>query len=229
MTEETWTQVDAYLDATIVRPDDALEAALQATAEAGMPMIAVSASQGKWLHLLARALGARRILEVGTLGGYSTIWLGQALPGDGRLVTLELSPKHAEVARANLARAGSDRPHRGQRSARRRTRLPPWLRAARNGFDLCFIDADKGGYPTYFRRAMELVRPGGVIVADNVVRDGGIADPASTDASVLGVRELIELAAADPRCDATVVQTVGNKGYDGFAFILVREPERRAG
>ena len=220
MTEERWTQVDDYLDALIVRPDAALQAALDATAAAGMPMIAVSAAQGKWLHLYARATGAKRILEVGTLGGYSAIWLATALPADGRLVTLELSEHHATVARANLDRAGvGDRAE--VRVGPAADTMAAMVAAGEGGFDLCFIDADKPGYPVYLRHALALVRPGGSIIADNVVRGGGIADPESTDPNVLGVRDALEAMAAEPRLSATVIQTVGNKGYDGFALALV--------
>ncbi len=223
MTQERWTEVDDYLDATIVRPDGALEAALTATREAGLPMIAVSASQGKWLHLLARACGARRILEVGTLGGYSAIWLARALPDDGRLVTLELSAEHAAVARSNLERAGLGAVADVRVGAAADT-MASMVAAGEGAFDLCFIDADKGGYSTYFRHALTLVRPGGLIVADNVVRDGNVADPDSTDDMVVGVRSMLALMAAEPRVSATVIQTVGNKGYDGFALAVVNTP-----
>lgn len=220
MTQDRWTAVDDYLDATIIRPDDALLAALAATQDAGLPMIAVSASQGKWLHLLARASGARRILEVGTLGGFSAIWLARALPADGRLVTLELSEHHASVARANLARAGvGDRAE--VRVGPAAESMAAMVAAGEGGFDLCFIDADKAGYSTYFRHALALVRPGGLIVADNVVRDGAIADPDSTDEMVVGVRSMLDLMAAEPRVSATVIQTVGVKGHDGFALAVV--------
>lgn len=222
MTEERWTQVDAWLDEVVVRPDDALAAALAATEAAGMPMIAVSAAQGKWLHLLARAIGARRILEVGTLGGYSAIWLATALPADGRLVTLELSELHATVARANLERAGvGDRVE--VRVGPAADTLAAMIADSEAPFDLCFIDADKPGYPTYLRHALALVRPGGCIVADNVVRGGGITDPSSTDPNVLGVRETLELMAAEPRLSTTVIQTVGGKGHDGFAMAVVAD------
>lgn len=218
--QERWTQVDAYLDALVVQPDDALEAALAASAAAGLPMIAVSASQGKMLHLIARAMGARRILEVGTLGGFSAIWLARALPADGRLVTLELSEHHATVARANLERAGVD--------DRTEVRVGPaadsmaaMVEAGEGGFDLCFIDADKEGYPTYLGHALDLVRVGGLIVLDNVVRDGAVADPDSTDSMVRGIQATLESMAANPRLSSTAVQTVGNKGHDGFAIALV--------
>lgn len=218
--EARWTQVDAWLDDIIVRPDASLAAALAATEAAGMPMIAVSAAQGKWLHLFARAIGARRILEVGTLGGYSAIWLATALPADGRLVTLELAELHASVARENLARAGvADRAE--VRVGPAAASMAAMIADGEAPFDLCFIDADKPGYPTYLRHALALVRPGGCIVADNVVRGGGIADPASTDPMVLGVRETLELMAAEPRLSTTVIQTVGDKGHDGFALAVV--------
>lgn len=218
--EERWTQVDAWLDDVVVRPDASLAAALETTRAANMPMIAVSAAQGKWLHLLARAMGARRILEVGTLGGYSTIWLATALPDDGHLVTLELSERHATVARANLARAGvGDRVD--VRVGTAADSMAAMVAEGEAPFDLCFVDADKPGYPTYLRHALDLVRPGGAIVADNVVRGGGIADPDSTDPNVLGVRQTLELMAAEPRLSTTVIQTVGDKGYDGFALAIV--------
>jgi predicted O-methyltransferase YrrM len=222
MTEERWAQVDAWLDAVVVRPDPSLAAALEATRAAGMPMIAVSAAQGKWLHLFARATGARRVLEVGTLGGYSAIWLATALPADGRLVTLELEERHATVARGNLDRAGvGDRVE--VRVGPAADTMAAMVAAGEAPFDLCFIDADKPGYPTYLRHALQLVRPGGAIIADNVVRGGGVADMTSTDPNVLGVRETLELMAAEPRLSTTVIQTVGDKGYDGFALALVAD------
>ncbi|MFP5343158.1 MAG: O-methyltransferase [Candidatus Limnocylindria bacterium] len=220
MTDPRWDQVDDYLATTLIHAEPALEAALEATRAADMPMIAVSAAHGKWLHLQARAMRATRILEVGTLGGYSTIWLASALPPDGRLVTLDLSGRHAEVARANLERAGV-----GERVDIRvgpaDESMAAMIDAGEPPFDLCFIDADKGGYPTYFRHALALVRPGGLIVADNVVRGGRVADPDSTDPNVVGVRAMLDLMAAEPRVSATVVQTVGAKGYDGFALAIV--------
>lgn len=220
--DERWAQVDAWLDTAVIRPDASLAAALEATRAAGMPMIAVSAAQGKWLHLFARATRARRILEVGTLGGYSTIWLATALPDDGRLVTLELSEHHAAVARANLERAGVlDRVE--VRVGPAAASMAAMLEAGEDLFDLCFIDADKPGYPVYLRHALALVRPGGAIVADNVVRGGAVADPTSTDPNVLGVREALEAMAAEPRLSATVIQTVGDKGYDGFALAIVAD------
>ncbi len=176
----------------------------------------MSPNQGKLLHLIARLRGARRILEIGTLGGYSTIWLARALPADGRLVTLEYAAKHAEVARANLARAGlADRVD---------VRVGPaldTLPTLEGPFDLVFIDADKPNNPGYFRHALRLTRPGSVIIVDNVVRGGRVADAASTDPAVVGTRALADLLAAEPTVDATMIQTVGAKGYDGFAFALV--------
>ncbi len=216
MTQETWDAVDGYFSGLLVGPDAALDAALEASDAAGLPQIAVSANQGKLLHLLARVRGARRILEIGTLGGYSTIWLARALPADGQLITLEYDPKHAEVARANLARAGlADRVE--VRVGAALDTLPD----LEGPFDLTFIDADKPNNPAYFRAALGLSRPGSVIVVDNVVRGGRVADAASTDPSVLGTRALADLLATEPSVDATMVQTVGSKGYDGFAMALV--------
>lgn len=222
MSKETWTAVDTYLAATIAPSDDALDAALEASARAGLPAIHVSPPQGRFLMLLARACGARRILEIGTLGAYSTIWLARALPREGRLVTLESEPRHAEVARSNLVRAGLDAIVE-IRLGRAAETLAALVQAGGAPFDFIFIDADKVGYPEYLRRALELSRPGTVIVADNVVRNGAVADPASTDASVQAVRRMNEIIAAERRLDATVLQTVGSKGYDGFAMMIVRD------
>jgi len=216
MTQETRDAVDGYYSGLLVGKDAALDAALEASDTAGLPAIAVSATQGKLLNLLARMRGARRILEVGTLGGYSTIWLARALPADGQLITLEYDPKHAEVARANIARAGL-----ADRVEVRLGAALDTLPSLEGPFDLSFIDADKVNNPAYFRAALAMSRPGSVIVVDNVVRGGGVADPDSTDPSVRGTRELAELLASEPRVDATAVQTVGSKGYDGFAIALV--------
>ena len=216
MTQETWDAVDGYYSGLLVGQDAGLDAALEASDTAGLPGIAVSATQGKLLNLLARMRGARRILEVGTLGGYSTIWLARALPADGQLITLEYDPKHAEVARANIARAGL-----ADRVEVRLGAALDTLPSLEGPFDLSFIDADKVNNPAYFRAALAMSRPGSVIVVDNVVRGGGVADPDSTDPSVRGTRELAELLASEPRVDATAVQTVGSKGYDGFAIALV--------
>ena len=220
MSQDLWSAVDRYIDELLVKADPALEAALQDSAAAGLPPISVSPSQGKLLYLLARVQGARRILEIGTLGGYSTIWMGRALPSDGRLVSLEADPRHAEVARANIARAGLDRVVE-VRVGKALDTLPI-LAGERGGpFDLVFIDADKEGYPDYLDWALRLTARGSLIVADNVVRDGLVINPASTDPRVRGARRFNELLAADPRMTATIIQTVGSKGYDGLAIGLV--------
>jgi predicted O-methyltransferase YrrM len=220
VSQERWSAVDRYLGELLIPADPALDAALEASAAAGLPPIAVSAPQGKLLHLLARLHGARRILEVGTLGGYSTIWLARALPPGGRLVTLELSATNAEVARANVARAGLA----DAVDVRVGPALETLPRLAEEGgapFDLVFIDADKPSTAEYFEWALALTRPGSVIVVDNVVRDGALADAASADASVQGMRRFVERLAAEPRVSATGIQTVGGKGYDGFVLALV--------
>jgi predicted O-methyltransferase YrrM len=216
MTQELWDAVDGYYSGLLVGDDEALDAALEASDAAGLPQIAVSPNQGKLLNLIARTRGARRILEVGTLGGYSTIWLARALPADGRLVTLEYEPRHAEVARANLDRAGL-----ADRTQVRVGAALDTLPTVEGPFDLVFIDADKPNNPAYFRWALRLTRPGSVIIVDNVVRGGRVADPDNTDPDVLGTRELADLLAAEPTVDATMIQTVGAKGYDGFAYALV--------
>lgn len=220
VSEERWTAVDDYGDTALIPPDRALEAALQASADAGLPEISVSPAQGKMLQLLALGQGARRILEIGTLGGYSAIWLARALPSDGRLITLEADPRHADVARANLANAGLA----GVSEVRTGPALDtlPLMQAAGDGpFDLIFIDADKPSYPDYLAWSVRLSRPGTMIIADNVVRDGGVIDAASKLPGVQGVRRFMEAMAAEPRVSATVVQTVGRKGYDGFALAVV--------
>ncbi|MGA7539781.1 MAG: O-methyltransferase [Steroidobacteraceae bacterium] len=216
MTEKTWTAVDDYLDELIVRPDAALNFALEASQAAGLPRIAVSAPQGKLLNLLARAMGARRILEIGTLGGYSAIWLARALPPGGRLISLEFSGKHAEVARANIVRAGL-----AEVAEVRVGRGLDLMRSLSGPFDFFFIDADKEGYPEYFRGCLELSRPGSVMVFDNVVRDGKVIDPKTPDAMVQAVRRLYEDIAAESGVSATSIQTVGARGYDGFCMAIV--------
>ena len=218
MTSDQWTLVDQYIHDLFVGADPALEAALDASTAAGLPQIAVSPAQGKLLHILAKAIGARRILELGTLGGYSTIWMARALPPGGRLITLELDPKHAEVARGNLARAGV--------SQVVDVRVGPALDllptlGGEAPFDLIFIDADKGGYTEYLSWAIKLSRIGTLVIADNVVRDGKITDAASTDASVQGIRRFNDALAKERRVSATEIQTVGVKGYDGFAVMVV--------
>lgn len=220
MTQTTWQAVDDYFNQLLIPADEALEAALKASEAAGLPAIQVTAHQGKFLHLLARMMNARKILEVGTLGGYSTIWLARALPADGRLITLEISPKHAEVARANLAQAGLSAVAEVRMGKAVET-LPHLANEA--PFDLIFIDADKPSNPDYFTWALKLARPGTLIVVDNVVRGGAVADAASTDPNVHGVRRLAEMIKAEPRVSATALQTVGGKGYDGLILALVME------
>jgi predicted O-methyltransferase YrrM len=212
--------VDTYVTDLIVRPDAALEAAIAATAAAGMPPIAVSAPQGQLLALLARMVGATRILELGTLGGYSTIWLARALPAGGRLISLEVDPRHAEVARANLATAGVGSVAEVRVGAALDT-LPKLVAEGAGPFDLIFIDADKPNIPSYLTWAIRLSRPGTVVVVDNVVRDGGLVDDSGTRPEVVGVRRLHEQLASDDRITATTIQTVGAKGYDGFTLGIV--------
>ncbi|MBH0122412.1 O-methyltransferase [Rhodococcus sp. HM1] len=219
MTDDpTWQTTDAYLTDTLIGPDDALDRALATNADQGLPPIDVSAPQGKFLHLLARAIGARKILEIGTLGGYSTIWFARAVGEAGRVVTLEYEPHHAEVARGNLDRAGV-----GDivdiRVGAALDSLPDLGSEA--PFDLVFIDADKENNPRYVRAALELSRPGTVIVVDNVVRGGSITNAELDDERVRASREVLELIAAEPRLDGTALQTVGSKGWDGFALALV--------
>jgi len=222
MSEAQWDAVERYLIPYFVPADPALDAALSATAAAGLPAIEVAPTHGKLLHLLARIRGARRILEIGTLGGYSTIWLARALPADGQLVTLELEPRNAEVAKANIARAGlADRVQ--VRVGRALDTLPSLEKEGAGPFDFFFIDADKRSNPDYVQWALRLARPGSVIVVDNVIRDGAVADAASRDPDVQGVRRLNEMLAAEPRLSATAIQTVCGKGYDGFAIAIVNE------
>jgi predicted O-methyltransferase YrrM len=220
--QEVWTEVDRYFGdlLTPTVADDKLEAARLANQQAGLPAIDVSRLQGKFLELLVRISGAKRILEIGTLGGYSTIRLAGALPEDGRVVTLEINPHHAEVARANLQNAGLLE-RVDLRVGPAIESLPKLKNTAAAPFDLIFIDADKQSNAEYLRWALTLSRPGTVIVTDNVVRDGEVADAESTDPNVQGSRRFTELLAAEPRLSATVLQTVGNKGYDGFALAVV--------
>jgi predicted O-methyltransferase YrrM len=220
MTEELWTAVDRYLGDLLAPGDPALEEALVASATAGLPAINVSPVQGKLLHLLARAIGARNILEVGTLGGYSTIWLARALPEGGRLISLEADPRHAEVARANIARAGLQAIVEVRLGMALDT-LPGLAAERTEPFDFVFIDADKPNNEAYFDWALKLSRPGSIIVVDNVVREGEVIDADSDSSTVQGVRRLLERLAAEPRVGATAIQTVGAKGYDGFAIALV--------
>jgi predicted O-methyltransferase YrrM len=219
MGQELWTAFDEYVNDLLVPSDPALDAALRAADEVRYPA-SVSASQGKLLHLLARARGARAILEVGTLTGYSTIWLARALPAGGRLVTLEANPRHAELARLNLARAGLAGVVEVRVGPAAET-MDALVAAGEGPFDLFFIDADKERNPEYLRLALELSRPGSVIVVDNTVRGGAVLDAGSDDPDIVGVRRLNELLAADPRLSATTIQTVGSKGYDGFTLAVV--------
>ena len=213
-----WSDVDDYLVDRLLPDDPVLTAALAAADAACLPAINVTPQQGRFLNLLARIRGARRILEIGTLGGYSTIWLARALPSDGRLVTLEIDSATAEVARRNLARAGLADVAEVQ--VGRALDLLPGLAGA-SSYDLVFIDADKPSNPDYLQWALRLTGPGSVIVVDNVVRGGAVADEASDDPMVLGTRRMMDLVAAEPRLDATALQTVGSKGYDGFLVALV--------
>ena len=220
MNLEQWTAVDRYITDLLVAPDQALEDALQASAKAGLPPINVTPNQGKLLQLLAKMQGARNILEIGTLGGYRTIWLARALPDGGHLVTLEAEALHADIARKNIARAGLEKIVE--------VRLGPALESLKRlvsekgaPFDFIFIDADKENYPDYFVWSLKLSRRGTCIVADNVIRNGAVIDPAHEDPRVQGVRRFNELLAAEPRVAATTIQTVGSKGYDGFTLAIV--------
>jgi predicted O-methyltransferase YrrM len=219
MTEEIWTAVDRYPGDLLVNADPALDEALAASAAAGLPAINVSPVQGKLLHLLVRAIGARNVLEIGTLGGYSTIWLARALPDGGRVISLEADPEHADVARANIARAGLD--DRVEVRLGMALDLLPGLAENAEPFDFVFIDADKPNNAAYFDWALRLSRVGSIIVVDNVVRGGDIIDTASDSPTVQGVHRFLERLAAEPRVSATAIQTVGSKGYDGFAIALV--------
>ncbi|WP_280386015.1 O-methyltransferase [Nocardia wallacei] len=218
MANGEWGAVDRYLVDTLVGDGDS--DVLQENSAAGLPSIDVSPPQGKFLHLIAVSAGARRVLEIGTLGGYSTLWLARAVGPEGRVVTLEYAPAHADVARKNLDRKGvGDRVE--IRVGAALDSLPVLAEENPEPFDLVFIDADKVNNSNYVRWALRLTRPGSVIIVDNVVRNGGIADPGSADAAVRASREVLELLAAEPRVDATAVQTVGGKGWDGFAYAVV--------
>ena len=220
MPEQQWTQVDQYFSEMLLPSDPILESALEASLTAGLPAISVSPNQGKFLEILARILGARSILEIGTLGGYSTIWLARGMATGGRLITLEVDPKHAEVARSNFERAGLQDVVE-LRIGNALETLPRLSAERRGPFDLVFIDADKKSNPAYFDWALKLSHPGTLIVVDNVVRDGAVIDAESTDESVQGVRRFIESLASQAGASGAVIQTVGIKGYDGFAIVLV--------
>ena len=218
--QKTWTQVDRYFSGLLLPSDPALEAAVAANHKARLPAIDVTPLLGQFLALMVHISGARRILEIGTLGGYSTIWLARALPPNGRLVTLELEPRHAEVARANLERAGVlDRVD--IRTGRASDLLEGLIAAGEEPFDLIFIDADKASYPEYLQLSLKLSHPGTVLIADNVVREGKVINPDSDDPNVQGVRRFAEIMAAEPRLSATVLQTVSQKKHDGFAMAVV--------
>ncbi|MFE9993606.1 O-methyltransferase [Streptomyces avermitilis] len=218
--QQLWDDVDDYFTTLLAPEDEALTAALRDSDAAGLPHINVAPNQGKLLQLLAEIQGARRILEIGTLGGYSTIWLGRALPQDGRLISFEYDARHAEVARRNLARAGLDRISE-VRVGPALESLPKLADERPEPFDLVFIDADKVNNPHYVEWALKLTRPGSLIVVDNVVRGGGVTDAGSADPSVRGTRSALELIAEHPKLSGTAVQTVGSKGYDGFALARV--------
>lgn len=220
MNQEQWTAIDNYINATVVPSDAALDAAIEASSKAELPAIAVTPNQGKLLHILARLVNAQRILEIGTLGAYSTIWLARALGKDGRLISLEVNPKHAKVARANVTRA--------RLGSKVEIRLGPALdilpklATERSGpFDLVFIDADKANIPAYFTWSLKLSRPGSLIIVDNVVRKGAVIEANTKDPDVQGVRRLNDMLAKEKRVTATTIQTVGSKGYDGFTIALV--------
>jgi predicted O-methyltransferase YrrM len=223
---EKWTEVDDFFSDALIPPDPVLDSALESSREAGLPAISVSPSQGKLLEILARMLGARSILEVGTLGAYSTIWLARGMKPGGRLITLESDPAHAAVARTNIARAGLQSVVEVRLGSALDT-LPQISSEHRAPFDLIFIDADKKNIPSYFEWALRLSRPGSVIIVDNVVRDGRVIDSKSDDPDIQGVRRFLEMVGANATVSATAIQTVGLKGYDGFAIVRVLPPDEQ--
>jgi predicted O-methyltransferase YrrM len=223
MSQELWTAVDTYISKALIGSDAALDAALADSAAGGLPAISVTPNLGKFLHLQARMLGARNILEIGTLGGYSTIWLARALPGGGRLITLEVDSRHAAIARANFARAGLADTIELRLGPALET-LPQIVSEGRDPFDLIFIDADKVSIPEYFSWSLRLARVGSLIVVDNVVRKGAVIDADSRDENVRGVRRFNDMLARESRVSATTIQTVGSKGYDGMTLALVTKP-----
>lgn len=221
MSEDLFVAVERYIEALFAPSDPVLDAALQSASEARLPQIQISATHGKLLHVLARLCGARRILELGTLAGYSTIWLGRALPEDGRLISLEADPVHAEIARRNLSAAGLSNRVEVVVGKALET-LPQLAERSEAPFDMVFIDADKENYPAYLDWSLRLTRPGGLIVADNVIRAGKVLDPANHDSSAQGAHDFNATLAADPRAEAIVLQQVGLKGHDGLALAIVK-------
>jgi predicted O-methyltransferase YrrM len=222
---DRWAEVDRFFSDALIAPDHVLESALEASRAAGLPPISVSPNQGKLLELLARMLDAKSILEIGTLGAYSTIWLARGMQPGGRLITLEADPAHATVARANIARAGLESMVELRLGSASDTL--PQISAERLGpFDLIFIDADKKSIPSYFEWALRLSRPGSIIIVDNVVRDGRVIDSNSDDPDIQGVRRFLEMAGANATVSATAIQTVGLKGYDGFAIVQVLSDQK---
>ena len=219
--QATWTTVDDYVSGLLSPHDEALDQAIASAVEAGLPAIQVSPPQGKLLAILARSIGAHSALEFGTLGGYSTIWLGRALPAGGQLITLEADPAYAEVASANIERAGLSGLVEVRVGPALET-LPALEQEGAGPFDLVFIDADKVNTPAYFSWSLERTRSGGLIVADNVVRGGALVDESDMDPAIVAQRRFHEMLAAEPRVEATTIQTVGGKGYDGFSIALVK-------
>ena len=218
--KDIWEAVENYLDKTLIPPDSALDAALADAVAANLPAIQVASVHGKLLHLLARIMGARNILEIGTLGGYSTIWMARALPDGGRIVTLEADPKHADVAQKNFARAGvADKVE--LRLGKALDTLPKVAAEGRGPFDMFFIDANKSNMPEYFEWSLKLARKGSLIIADNVVREGAVLDAKSKDADIQGIRRFLEMVGKEKRVSGTALQTVSTKNYDGFALVLV--------
>jgi len=220
MTKDVWEAVDKYFDEMLIPHDSALDDALAAASAENLPAIQVSSVQGKLLHLLARIMGARNILEIGTLGGYSTIWMARALPEGGRIITLEADPKHAEVAQKNFARAGVENKIE-LRLGKALDTLPKVAADGRGPFDMFFIDANKSNMPEYFEWSLKLARKGSVIIADNVVREGAVLDARSKDADIQGIRRFLEMVGKEKRVSGTALQTVSTKSYDGFALVLV--------
>ena len=220
MTKDVWEAVDKYFDEMLIPHDSALDDALAAASAENLPAIQVSSVQGKLLHLLARIMSARNILEIGTLGGYSTIWMARALPEGGRIITLEADPKHVEVAQKNFARAGVENKVE-LRLGKALDTLPKVAADGRGPFDMFFIDANKSNMPEYFEWSLKLARKGSVIIADNVVREGAVLDARSKDADIQGIRRFLEMVGKEKRVSGTALQTVSTKNYDGFALVLV--------